>query len=74
MTTGLYATLDGTDSRFDGHKARLHLTRRLAFEERRADASPQLAAAFARWLAPLPPAVRVHRDGPVFLLPPPWWR
>lgn len=74
MTAALYATLDGTDGRFDGHKARLHLTRRLAFAERRADQAPELAEAFARWHAAHRDAAGLRRDGPVFLLPPAWWR
>jgi hypothetical protein len=74
MTTALYVTLDGTDGRFDGHIARLHLTRRLAFVERPALHAPELAAPFARWINVHQERITVHRDGPVFLLPPPWWR
>lgn len=74
MTTALYVTLDGMDGRFDGHKARLHLTRRLAFVEHPAPHAPELAAPFARWMDAHQERITVHRDGPVFLLPPAWWR
>jgi len=74
MTVELYVTLDGTDGRFDGYKAHTHLTRRLAFVERRGLEAAGLADAFARWLDAQKEFVIVHRDGPVFLLPPAWWR
>ena len=48
MTLALYAQLDGDDPGFDGHRARVHLERHLAFDLAPAAGSP-LAASFREW-------------------------
>ncbi len=72
MTLAIYATLGERDPRFDGHRARKHLTRHLAFEELPV-AGSAFASAFERWLE--------RRDGQVaprepatILTPPRWFR
>ena len=70
MTLAVYASLGERDPRFDGHVARRHLARRLAFEHLALDGSSHVEA-FSRWHA-------THVEGislrsPVTLLVPPRW-
>jgi hypothetical protein len=71
MTLGLYCTLDGTDNRFDGHRAQTHLTQALAMR-RVGDAGA--ANRFWGWVEQQRGAVAVHPSGPVIFLPPAWFR
>ena len=70
MTVPYYAQLDEGDSRFDGAVARKHFTERLAMRLCRPEEAPDVAQRFAPWLAKWETCVRVHTDGPVFVLPP----
>jgi hypothetical protein len=74
MTVELYVTLDGKDSSFDGHRAQNHLTHNLAMIPRSADEVPEVATIFNHWLNHHSGSVTVHPKGPVFLLPPSWFR
>ena len=74
MTAALYATLDESETRFDGHRAQTHLTRRLAMSQIRPDNGPELARKFDRWLADYEDHIAVHPKGPIFLIPPGWYR
>jgi len=69
MTMQVYGSLGEQDPRFDGHVARRHLERRLAFELIEAD---QVGPAFERWLASIDTAVAT-RGTPKVLLPPDWY-
>lgn len=70
MTIRIYAMLDEGDARFDGHIARRHLERGLAYRlVRLGDASPVLMKAFANWHAPRRDQVLLRGD--VQLLVPP---
>jgi hypothetical protein len=72
MTLEVYATLGEKDPRFDGHVARRHLIKRLAFRDMGAD-DPEIVDAFKAWLRRY--ASRVSLRPPVrVLLPPPWYR
>ena len=71
MTTQLYASLDGTDTRFDGHRAQTHLTRALAMHIL---AGPDVPPPFDTWLKRHVDAIQLHPTGPRILLPPPWFR
>jgi hypothetical protein len=73
MTVARYATLDGQEPRFDGHRARAHLTRHLAFVERPLAEVPALQPAFERWLRAYGDAITLHPRGPILLLPPLWY-
>ncbi len=70
MTHDAYVTLGEDDPRFDGHRARRHLTQRLAFVERQLDG--QLGDAFAVWHAKLGARVALRRPVTI-LVPPPWF-
>ncbi len=74
MTVARYLSLDGREPLFDGHRARIHLTRHLAFVEQPLAALPSLQPAFERWLATNADTITVHQRGPILLLPPPWFR
>lgn len=74
MRISLYVTLDGTDSTFDGGRARAHLIRRLAMVPKTLKEVPEIEPIFERWLAQHVNHITVHPSGPIFLLPPPWFR
>ena len=73
MRIDLYVQLDGTDSRFDGYRARNHLIKELAMVPRGPTDVRSVSDAFRRWLARHADAITVHPQGPVFLLPPGWF-
>lgn len=73
MTVARYVTLDGKEPRFDGHCARAHLTRHLAFVERPLAEAAALQPAFDRWMHTYGDAIALHPRGPILLLPPPWY-
>lgn len=71
MTFDVYAGLGEGDPRFDGHRARTHLARRLAFETVTLSESP-FVSDFARWHTDSRRAL-VELRAPVTLLVPPRW-
>jgi hypothetical protein len=75
MTIARYGSLDGREPRFDGHRARLHLTRHLGFSEQPLAALPTaVQTAFAQWLRANADTISVHPRGPIILMPPAWFR
>jgi len=70
MSIDLYASLDGTDSRFDGRRARLHLINNLAMTIHDLSESPQISKAFENWLFQHSDAINVHPKGISILMPP----
>lgn len=73
MSIGTYATLDESEPRFDGHRARSHLERRLGMALVPAGQALELDAAFAKWRNAAREAITVHPRGPAFLVPPAWF-
>jgi len=73
MSIDLYVTLDGTDSRFDGRRARLHLTKGLAMRNQKLPDSIPLFIAFENWLNQHTETITVHPNGAIILLPPDWF-
>ena len=73
MSLDLYVTLDETDRRFDGQRARLHLTQGLAMVAEKKTENSVLAALFDRWLEQRSDSTSVHPNGAVFLSPPEWF-
>lgn len=71
MTLEVYASLGEQDPRFDGHRARKHLVRGLAFSE--VDPQGALGAAFEAWLAEKGDSIRLRRPVRI-LVPPSWYR
>lgn len=70
MTLELYASLGEQDPRFDGHRARKHLTGRLAFHE--CNPVEPIAGHLDRWWKELAGAL-VPRRPLRILVPPPWY-
>ena len=73
MSVELYVMLDATDSRFDGQRARMHLTQGLAMTAERKTENQMLAALFDEWLKQCSNSISVHPNGAVFLSPPKWF-
>jgi hypothetical protein len=73
MTITFYATLDQTDHRFDGQRARKHLTQHLAMTAQAFYDAGELRHSFENWLAEHGEAITVHPQGAVFLMPPAWF-
>lgn len=74
MTVEFYTTVDGTDSRFDGSRAWKHLVDNLAMEPTKPDKESKLLSFFNKWLRLHKQSVTVHPTGPVFLVPPDWFK
>ncbi|MGB3517033.1 MAG: hypothetical protein WBA43_11295 [Elainellaceae cyanobacterium] len=74
MTIDFYATLDGVYKNFDGHRARVHLTDCLGMTAINAVQARKLLQIFEEWLKIFDDSIRVHPKGPIFLLPPSWFK
>ncbi len=74
MTINLYITLDGQDTRFDGRRAWLHLTRGLMMNRVEAHEDPSITEAFHDWLKLHQNSIKVHPHGAIFLCPPKWFK
>lgn len=74
MTIEFYVTLDGIYKNFDGRRARVHLTDCLRMTAIELPQAPYLAQTFEKWLDIFGNSVRVHPKGPIFLLPPAWFK
>jgi hypothetical protein len=70
MTVPFYVQLDESESRFDGAIARDHLTTRLAMRLCTPGDEPEIGQRFSEWVSRWDSCVRVHPQGPIFLLPP----
>jgi len=73
MTMRLYAALDESEPRFDGHWARTHLEQRLGMKLVQRRENERLDAAFDDWHARMRHAVSLHHRGPSYLIPPDWF-
>ena len=74
MDMQTYCTLDETDRRFDGNRARTHLMTNLGMNLTAADNSPEIGLAFNSWLSERATLITVHPSGAKFLVPPTWYR
>lgn len=74
MAIDVYVTLDGTDSRFDGRRARLHLTERLAMVSQAIAENTTIAKMFSSWLDCHLDSITVHPKGAIVLSPPSWFK
>ena len=70
MSVPFYVSLDESETRFDGAIARRHLTERLAMRLCGTEEAPGVSEYFWRWQENLDSCVRVHPEGPQFILPP----
>ena len=74
MNMRTYCTLDESDRRFDGNRARTHLTTNLGMHLKTVDQSPETGLAFNAWLSKRASSIVVHPAGAKFLVPPTWYR
>jgi hypothetical protein len=74
MNMQTYCQLDETDRRFDGNRARMHLTNGLGMGLITNEQSPEIATAFVSWLHTHSRSILVHPSGAKFLVPPDWYR
>lgn len=74
MTIDFYTTLDGVYKNFDGRRAKVHLTDCLGMIAVDANQRENLTSSFEKWLETFDESIRVHPKGPVFLLPPSWFK
>ncbi len=73
MTLTFYAQLDERETRFDGNIARQHLVKHLGMRECRSYDS-SLQERFREWIGAFQRHLNLPIDGPVFILPPDWYR
>lgn len=73
MNMSSYCLLDETDRRFDGNRARNHLTTNLGMKLVTPIEKPSIALAFDAWLSMHDASTRVHSSGAKFLVPPEWY-
>jgi hypothetical protein len=69
MTLEVYAALDESESRFDGHIARNHLTRHLGMVSCVPESSPKITDRFQQWMERVSDFLVIPSRGPVFLCP-----
>jgi len=74
MNLQTYCKLDETDRRFDGNRARTHLTNNLGMKLVTPAEMPAVASAFDEWLSMHNASTKVHSTGCKFLIPPTWYR
>jgi hypothetical protein len=74
MNMQSYCKFDETDRRFDGNRARAHLTSNLGMNLMPAEQATEINTAFSTWLSQRASAITVHPSGAKFLVPPVWYR
>lgn len=72
MSLEYYATLQN-DRRFDGRAARSHLVDRLGMMLKQDTDDSSVAASFNKWLESRGAQIRVHPQGPIFIVSPDWF-
>ena len=73
MDVASYCKLDQSDRRFDGQRARLHLTKNLGMTLMEPSESSTVDRAFATWCERNESSIQVHPSGPKFIRPPNWY-
>jgi hypothetical protein len=75
MTIARYNALDASEPIFDGQRAHAHLRKHLAMTRHGiSEVADEVARAFEAWFQRHAESVAVHPQGPVFILPPVWFR
>lgn len=73
MDVKTYCKLDQTDRRFDGQRARVHLTTNLGMTLTQPSEVPSIDRAFTLWCRKNEASIKVHASGPKFIRPPDWY-
>jgi hypothetical protein len=69
----MYIEINRSGHIFDGGQAQTHLQQHLAMRPTESNDYQAVASAFAAWIPHYADAVAVHPQGPLFLVPPPWF-
>ena len=73
MNVETYCKLDQSDRRFDGQRARLHLTKNLGMTLVEPSAVAAIDRAFSNWHERSAASIQIHPSGPRFIRPPDWY-
>jgi len=73
MDVATYCKLDQNDRRFDGHRARVHLTTNLGMTLTQPSECPTIDRAFSHWCRKNGASIKVHPSGPKIIRPPDWY-
>ncbi|QDV40583.1 hypothetical protein Enr13x_03890 [Stieleria neptunia] len=73
MNVATYSKLDQKDRRFDGQRARVHLTTNLGMVITQPSESPAIERAFGNWCSKNEVSIKVHPSGPKIIRPPDWY-
>jgi hypothetical protein len=74
MNVELYVSIDNRDRRFDGTRARTHLTDNLGMVRILPQEDQHILSHFHKWLSRYKESIAIHPAGPVFMLPPKWFQ
>jgi hypothetical protein len=74
MTVELYAGIDNSERRFDGTRARTHLTDNLGMIQILPQEDRRILSHFNKWLCRYEECITIHPTGPAFILPPRWFQ
>jgi len=74
MTVELYASVDDSDRRFDGRRARIHLTNNLGMIQISPQEDRSILGHFHKWVSRYTECITIHPAGPAFILPPRWFQ
>jgi hypothetical protein len=74
MTMELYAGVDDGDRRFDGRRARIHLTNNLGMIQKSPQEDQNVLGHFHKWLSRYTEFITIHPAGPTFIVPPRWFQ
>jgi len=74
MNPQTYCELDESDRRFNGNRARTHLTTNLGMNLVTPVEMPAVASVFDEWISMHNASIQVHSTGSKFLIPPAWYR
>ncbi len=73
MTLPLYTSLDESEPKFDGNLAQTHLQRQLSMRCTTAEESRLSLKQFRKWQDLNTDHIRIHPNGPLFLVAPSWF-
>jgi hypothetical protein len=74
MTIETYVSMNDGTHLLDGGSAQRHLTERLAMTVETRASDPGLPALFDSWLDQHRTSITIHPQGPIFLVPPGWFK
>jgi len=74
MTIELYAGIDNSDRRFDGTRARAHLTDKVGMIQILPQEDQRILSHFNEWLCRYEECITIHPARPAFILPPRWFQ